>query len=318
MEDIRFYNYEFELLDIEADFISSNWQVKFNAIGQFEAHFPLDSDIVKIAMEHPFLVALQGKNAAIVTGKRAAEDFTVFGRTCNWLLMQRVVPAFEAKTGTAGAIACELVSKAFEDVENFACEIDGNFSDTVSMEKEDYLSLFDVVQEWLELGKAGHEVVFDVKQKKWIFRVLCGSERDLMISEDNRNALNSEFCEDILEEKNAGWYQQEQEQENEKVLVWTFLNDTGAEGLYRRECVLSAKTQEAAAQELGRKKKISSLTAESCGPVWRKDYELGDVIRVQIKKGNCAQTVKQKITGVHLWYETGERGEQPIMEELDV
>lgn len=314
MEDIRFYNFEFELLDIEANFISSNWQVQFNAVGQFEAHFPLDSDIAEIAMNNPYLVAVQGKNTAIVTGKKAGEDFAVFGRTCNWLLTKRIVPAFEKKTGTAAALACGFVADAFADTENFICIPGSAFENTVSIEKDEYLPLMDVVQECLHADGGGNELVFDTQQKKWVFRVLCGSNRSLLLSEDNRNASGGEVCEDILEQCESGWYKQKQETDNGETYVWTKLDSAETTGVYRRECVLSAKTQEEAQRELSAMKKNISLTANGMGLKWRTDYELGDVVRVQIRLGRVQCIGEKKITGVHLWYEEGETGEQPIME----
>jgi len=48
-----------------------------------------------------------------------------------------------------------------------------------------------------------------------------------------------------------------------------------------------------------------------------KDYELGDKVRVEIKKGACQQSATMKIIGVRLWYEQNEIGEEPIMEEAE-
>ena len=317
MEDIRFYNYEFELLHIESNFISSNWQVRYNEVGQFEAHFPLDSEMVRTASENPFLVAVQGKNTAIITGKKAGEDFAIFGRTCNWLLTKRIVPAFTEKTGTVAELACGLAQEAFADTENFACEVCGEFENSFSFKKEEYLPLFDVISECLNLDGAGHELVFDVEKKQWVLQIRCGRELELLISEDNRNASYGEICEDILERYDVGWYRQKQETEEGQTFVWTSVERSQAQGIYRSECLLSAQTQEEAERELAEKKKNFSLTIESLGVRWRTDYELGDVVRVQVKKGSLVCTGSKRITGVHLWYEEGEIGEQPIMQEKE-
>ena len=317
MEDIRFYNEQFELLFIEPDFISSNWQVYYNAVGQFEAHFPLDSELVSVAMETPFLVAVQGKNAAVITGKRISEDFALFGRTCNWLLTKRVVPAFEAKAGTAAELVCGLAQDAFSDMENFTCEVCGEFTKQISVEKEDYSPLSEIVTECLNSVNAGHELVFDVKQKRWIFRVYCGKELELVISEDNRNAVSGEICEDVLDVCSAGWYRQKQETEDRQKLVWTRVGSADAAGVFCWECVLSSQTEEDAVRELSQKKKKLSMAAESLGVCCHTDYELGDVVRVQIKKGTLEYTGKKRIVAVHRWYEEGEVGEQPIMEGYD-
>lgn len=312
MEDIYFYNYEFELLDIEANFFSVNWQLQFNAVGQFEAHFPLDAEIVQIAREEDFLIAVQGEKAAVITGKTAEEDFALFGRSCNWFLTQKVVSELSAEGKTVGELVCELVGAAFADVENFVCESAEELTEAASTEKEGCFLLSEIVQECLESVGAGHEMLFDAKNKRWIFRVVSGQEREWLISEDNRNLSGGELSEDVLDERNVGWYQ------TEEPAVWSAIGATDKKGFYRRECVLKATTEENAERELSLKKKKTSLTAEVHKLLYGKDYYLGDVVRVQEKKGKWLCVGKQKITGVHLWYESGEHGEQPIMEGFDV
>lgn len=44
MEDIRIYDYEFNLLHIEHDVISCNMTLYANEIGSFELHFRLTAD----------------------------------------------------------------------------------------------------------------------------------------------------------------------------------------------------------------------------------------------------------------------------------
>lgn len=312
MEDIYFYNYEFELLDVEAKFFSVNWQLKWNEVGQFEAHFPLDAEIVRIAREEAFLVAVQGENAAVITGMSAEEDFVLFGRSCNWFLTQKAVSEVQTEGKSVGELVCELVTAAFADAENFVCESAEELTEEVHTEQEGCFLLSEIVRECLESVGAGHEILFDVKNKKWIFRVISGTEREWLISEDNRNLSGGELCEDVLDERNVGWYQEEES------LAWNAVGATDKKGFYRRECVLKATTQENAERELSLKTKKTSLTAELHNLLYGKDYRLGDIVRVREKKGKWLCVGKQRITGVHLWYESGERGEQPIMEGLDV
>lgn len=324
MKDIRFYNYEFELLDIEADFISVNWQLQFNEVGQFEAHFPLNSAIVRIATEHPFLIAVQGSNSAVITGKKAETDFALFGRSCNWFLTQRIVPPFRTEGEKTGDFVCSLVSGAFGDMDNFVCETE-DISETVCMEREEYLPLSDIVRECLENVGMGHELSFDVKRKEWIFRVKSGKKLDLLISEDARNLSSAELCEDILEERNIGWYREESESneaeqsesDTEETTSRSLVGDTESVGVYRRECVLDSKTRDNAEKELNLKKKKCSLKANIHSLLYGQDYELGDTLKVQIRKGDWNHMGEQKITGVHIWYESGESGEQPIMESKE-
>jgi len=132
MEDVRFYDFEFSLVHIEHDIISSNWTLLENGIGTFEIHLPLTSNLVPLAMERQYLVAVQGEKQAIITGRRLAEEAVFYGRSCNWILSRFCIAEnfhtdtlFEA--GTLGAkdakTVCEyLLSKGMSHVENFVFE----------------------------------------------------------------------------------------------------------------------------------------------------------------------------------------------------
>ena len=83
MEDLRFYDYEFNLRHIEPLAESVNWQMYYNGIGQFEAYFSYDSDVVALLTSEPYLVVVQGERQALITGFCAgkstadiAEQFT--------------------------------------------------------------------------------------------------------------------------------------------------------------------------------------------------------------------------------------------------
>ena len=51
------------------------------------------------------------------------------------------------------------------------------------------------------------------------------------------------------------------------------------------------------------------------GLVCGRDYQLGDIVRAELQMGSVRLTAKKKITGVNLWYEKNDIGEEPIMEE---
>lgn len=318
MEDIYFYNFEFQLLHIEAEAISVNWRVYYNAVGQFEAHFSLDSEVLSLLGGAFYLVAVQGSRSAVITGWQAGNDLAVFGRTCNWLLSKRVVPAFEEKTGSAEEIARGLVEAAFSDTECFVTEKAQPVSaGSITFAQKEYGLLSEAVCSCLDLSQAGHEVVFDTKNKLWIYRDRRGSELSLMVSEANRNAADTEFASDCLEVCDSGWYKQLQEETESGETpepVWTLLNDGKTQGIYQWECILSGGTQEEAGRELAKMVRNEQGTVNAVGLIWNKDYKLGDIVRVQIKKGNFFQTIRMRITGVHLWYEEGQCGEQPMME----
>lgn len=318
MEDIRFYDFEFNLLAVQADFISVNWQIYFNEIGQFEAHFSNDSDIVKIVTEEPYIVAVQGDKSAIVVGWQSAEDFAIFGRTCNWILSKRVVPAFETKNDKAEEIVREIVKDAFSDVTSFVLTDSTGSQGKAELVQDNYRVLSEVVKECLDLCNLGHKVSFDVKQKKWVFSVILPRELSVVISEGNRNGSQIQFSSDCLDRCSSGWYLQEQEETEDGSRpdpIWTLKKDSSVSGIYHWECVLSARYDAEAMQELEKKKTKTNAKAMAVNFAWHDDYELGDLVKMKIEKGGFERVASMRIVGVHLWYEENDIGEQPIMEE---
>ena len=245
------------------------------------------------------------------------EDLAVFGRSLNWLFTKRIVPDFEPVTGTVGKITCDLVENAFLDVENFVVDGSLDKGEEVSFSQKEYRTLADVVKECLKLQGAGHEVQFDPQHKLWIYRVVIGQEQPVMVSEDNRNVTATEWSSDLLDLCTAGWYQQKQEstEENRETgAIWTFADSEKEEGIYRWDCLLQGETEAEALQDLSQKTKTSKIVAQNADLAWHTDYELGDMVRVQVKKGDLLQTAKKRVIGVHLWYEEGQKGEQPEFE----
>ena len=64
-------------------------------------------------------------------------------------------------------------------------------------------------------------------------------------------------------------------------------------------------------EKLSEKNKISMTTSEIS---WKKDYELGDVVKLQIIKGAYRMTEKKRVSGVEINTSRGEYSEQPIFE----
>ncbi|MBR5157918.1 MAG: hypothetical protein IKW59_09155 [Clostridia bacterium] len=318
MEDIKFYDFEFNLLAIQNDFISVNWQIYFNDIGQFEAHFSNDSEIVKIITGKQYIVAVQGEKAAVIVGWQSSEDFAVFGRTCNWILSKRVVPAFEIKTGGCGELANQMVMEIFSDALTVETTDENISQKTVEIIQEDYRLLSDAVIDCLELGNLGHRVIFDTKQKKWLFKIIYPKEILTVISEGNRNGAELEFLSDCIDLCSGGWYLKEQEKADDGTVlepIWSLKEIKALNGIYRWESILSARSETEAVKELEKKKIKNSAKALAVDFAWHTDYELGDTVKMKIEKAGFEKTALMRIVGVHLWYEENDVGEQPIMEE---
>ena len=86
-------------------------------------------------------------------------------------------------------------------------------------------------------------------------------------------------------------------------------------GLYAWEGALEGNTKDEAERDLRKKCVRQEMTAKTHRLLYGKDYGLGDSLRVEINKGSCRRSLTKKITGVRLWYENNDIGEEPIMEE---
>lgn len=215
MEDIRIYDFEFNLLHIEHRFIAANWCVKYNGIGTFEAHFPMSSEMVSIVMKQRYLIAVQGKKQAVITGMQTGDDFTIYGRTLNWLLTKRMVAKFKTEdleqTDLAG-IADYVLKEAFVEnanypVSNMVLECDVT-CDIGSFWRNTCNSSYDVIHDLcVRADDAGHELIFDTANKRWKLHLYSGTELPLIISESNRNACDVILSRDILDLATDGWYE---------------------------------------------------------------------------------------------------------------
>ncbi len=215
MNDIRIFDYEFNLLHIEPDIMSAYWILNYNDIGTFEGTFPLSSGIADVVMKNKYLILVQGTNQAIVTAYLADKVLTVYGKTPNWILTRRTYPAFKTSEMTdlpnlkMGTIATHIVSEAFNDVENFVCR---NLTDCDTEEhfwRNSRNAVSDIVKEGLEEFSLGHRVYFDIPAKKWIFEVYAGKTLPFLVSEGNRNLTNVSVSGDVQNYFDSAWYKKE-------------------------------------------------------------------------------------------------------------
>ena len=88
---LKFYDFEFNLLHAEQRCTSVKWNIFYNDIGTFEAHFPFSCGTARLIMdslnpaEGKYIVVTEQKKSAIIIGYRLKDDFTVYGRTCSWV-----------------------------------------------------------------------------------------------------------------------------------------------------------------------------------------------------------------------------------------
>lgn len=304
------YDYEFNLLLAETGIIKSRWVVYYNDVGTFEVHLPITSELTKIVSENPYLVVKQHGLSAIIVGKELGDELVLYGRTCNWLLSKRITEKVDKENVYAGSVVQEMVEDAFSDVSNFTIStIHGE--NRVDFEYRQSKTL-DAVRECLKLSNLGHELCFNEKTKNWEFNVFQGAERDLILSEAHRNAYDTKISSDILDLATCGVYNKKTSSGYTSTKI---TGDAEKKGIYRWETMLSGETANEAKMDLGKfaeKNKISMTTDEI---LWKRDYGLGDIVRLQIIKGAYKKTERKRISGVEITTRQGEYSEQPIFEQ---
>ena len=310
MHDLRFYDFNFNLLAIENKFTYLGFLKKYNGVGTFEAHFPITSKILKLVLENEYLLVLWGSNQAIITGKQVGNKLVLYGREPTWLLTRRVTPKFSTVSGTPEKICADIVRNAFSDVENFVVERFENNFETINFWRNVYNPTEKVVSECLDRAGAGHRVYADIKNKNWVYQVVMGKERELIISSANKNAYNASYVEDFQDHVNGGWYES-YSNGNDGEAQWKFI-DSPKTGIYRWIGVLGGDSESDAKASLNTRKWEKEISVETKNIKYGKDYSLGDTVKLQVCFGNFKTTVIKKVKGVQMAVENGIYTENPV------
>ncbi len=303
------YDFEFNLLLAETGIIKSRWVVYYNDVGTFEAHLPITSELTRIVSENQYLVVKQHGLSAIIVGKELGDELVLYGRTCNWLLSKRITPEKTLSTAYSGDMAKEMVQTAFSDVNNFTI-LNAPQGSKVEFECRQSITL-NSVRDCLKLSNLGHELCFNEKTKVWEFSVLEGTESELILSEAHRNAYNTKISWDILDLATCGVYDKKTDSGYTSTNI---TGDTEKTGIYRWEATLLGETENEARINLEKLTHKNKIFMTTDGISWKKDYALGDVVRLQIIKGEYRTTEKKRVSGVEITTRQGEYSEQPIFE----
>jgi len=300
---LLFYNFNFDLLYAEKGVIQSSWTLYFNKIGTFEAHFPITSNLLKILSENRYLVVREADKTAIVIGYEAGKDLIVYGRTPNWILTKRIAPTQESVSEAAAVICKNLLESTMSDVTNFEVAATST-TQNVTIERNSLTTVYDAVSDCLSLADLGHELCFDTKNRKWIFKFLKQETVPLLISESNKNAYDTVINEDILDLANCGYYGDDGFISGEET------------GIYKWEAILNGESEEEASISLTKYKNNGRVTLSSKNISFGVDYKLGDIVRIQITKGSIRTTLNKYISGVSIDSKDGVVKESPIFEEV--
>lgn len=302
------YDFESNLLLAERSIIRSRWVVYYNDVGTFEAHLPVTSELSRIVSENPYLVVKQHGISAVVVGYELSDELVIYGRTCNWLLSKRITPEISKSSVFVGEKTAEMVRDAFSDVGNFevANVVSGGETE---FEAEEGTTLLAVCR-CLEKSGLGHEITFNEKDNKWEFNILSGKENEIILSEAHKNASNTGISFDLLDYASCGRYEKETTDGTNTVKI---VKDAEKTGIYRWEAKLSGNSAEEAQKELEDLNQRYQLSMDADGISWKKDYNLGDVLRLQVIKGSFKKNEKRKVMGVEILVEQGIYKETPIL-----
>lgn len=318
-KDIRFYDFDFNLLYILPAFCggrgysSMNARQDFNSSGSLELVFK-DDELKRVIEENRDRILVTWKDfQGIVTCYRWDTEQRITGTHLNGLLKRAVIPQAEEMTGDAESMTREAITQNIPWL-NLG-EIKG-FSNEVTYSTDKYMQADEYIQNLLATDNAGYRITADIRNKQFIFECLKTRENPIVLSEGNLNAHNFEITYMNKELAFGGWYKKEQEADsegNKPEAVWTYITlDETKTGIYKIDRVLSATTETDAINELKAKKADYEMLLETQGIKCNVDYAIGDIVRVQ----HDGVTVKRLVSGVSMWSEQGE-GEEPVLTEWE-
>ncbi len=211
MEDIRFYDEKGTLLHILSRYTSVNWRLFLNEVGTFELHFPLESELTQLVTNVPFLLIVQGEKQAILTGVQLAGEGVLYGKTPNFLLT-KFLDELPFSTETieshdAQSVCRTIFLRRFPKGNFVFSDTEGDFPE-VSYEKEECMTLFEVVRSVMHQAGGGHGVRYHFAKNAWECFVTMGKKLPVVISERNKNAEQTTVTKELLLGASGGVYKQ--------------------------------------------------------------------------------------------------------------
>ncbi|MDD4690137.1 MAG: hypothetical protein PHE51_10375 [Eubacteriales bacterium] len=309
--DIRFYDFEFNLVYIVSDWTSVNWELHYNKVGTFELHLPLHTDICKMLENNKYLVAIQGDKQAIITGKMLSDEIVIHGRTTNWILTKRVIlPFVITKETQIGEIILTNLGKIFDQQDNFYLPqtiVGSSTINSYELKKAKDASTFLI--EMCEQSALGHRVKFIPSKHRWELEILKGDEKHFIISQDNKNAYQPKLTWDNLDMCNGIYYKDANDTYR--------LIPSNKLGIYRWYDVSENDNLSDAKADMSGHTEHTMLTYNTTYFLHGKDYMIGDSVFVETSFGGNKKRQKKVITGIRIWNEGNSDGECPIFGEKE-
>jgi len=227
MNDLRFYNFDFKLLHIEHDFSAVCWYLKYNSTGTFEAEFASSGPLASLCAENKYMVVCQGDFQAIITHKQVKNNKLILnGRTVNFLLEKRCVPPFSSSSLNFSNGSCGLAQYIVSTYCNDFVTLGKSVTSTENSEfsRNSMNSALDVICACLDRDNLGHRLIFDTEKKQWIFDIIKGEEKNIILSDDTLTTYDSEYTQNILDYATSGYFKKLYSYEGQ----WNPINNTPA------------------------------------------------------------------------------------------
>lgn len=246
MQDLIFYDFDFNRLNDYGNFISSNWTVNYCGYGSFEAHFPkTQTDLIEMLDKNTYLLCIQGDNQAVITGWQIDEDIAVFGKTPEWLMTKRGINSFSYTTAVYPTVVAQyIVSNSMGDFVTVANVI--AMGTQTKYSTSEVRSAYDTVCEVLGKDNLGFSLRADIQNKRFIFRSYQGTTRPTVLSESNKSAHSMLYTKELQDyATTSGWYQRKMENMGN----WDAVNNSpalvqlSAQNAYRYYKITAAGTQ---------------------------------------------------------------------------
>lgn len=211
MQDLFFYDFDFNRLSEFRKCISVNWTINYCGYGRFEAHFPItDSKLLDILDRNKYLICVQGDNQAVISGWRIDEDIAVFGKTAEWLMTKRGINAFKYEKAYPTTIANYVVSDAMGDFVDVKEDLSLGTQEEYST--SEVRTVYDLVCELLQKDNLGFKLRANIQSKKFKFEIYSGEENRIILSQANKSSHSMTYTKELQDmATNSGWYKRKLE-----------------------------------------------------------------------------------------------------------
>lgn len=315
-EDIIFYDMALNFLYIlppyskenSNGYISMNVKKEYNGNGSLELLY-FDNELEKIIEnnEANIIISWNGFQGFVTGFQNTETEYKLYGMHLNGLLHRAVIPSLPETTASVEDMARNAIEK---NIDWLTLAEKTGLGQSTTYETTAYTHADEYIQKLLDTANGGYEIVADVVEKIFIFKLLKPTPTSVMLSENNLNAYNFEMTYNNKTVACGGWYLQKQE-DGEGEWIYLSLDNTKS-GIDRVDTVLTATTRAEAQAELKEYKTEHSIKADTKDIFYGVDYTLGSIIRLQTKD----VTRKKLVKAVSMWQENS-YGEEPELTEYN-